>query len=65
MGVITAVVVVGIVVICVMECISELVQLFPAPLAVYYYMETFVDKEFAWVAAIAYWWVFTRLTREG
>lgn len=39
----------------VMESVSELVQIFPAPNAIYEYVATFVDEDLAWVAGMAYW----------
>lgn len=54
-GFIVATVVIGFIAICVMESISELVQLFPCPNAVVEYTRAFVDKDLAWVVGIAYW----------
>ncbi|KAI1846699.1 hypothetical protein JX266_007272 [Neoarthrinium moseri] len=38
------------------ECVSELVQLFPAQNAIYLYVEQFVDEDLASVAAVAHWY---------
>lgn len=57
LGVIISVVVVSIVAICFMECLTELIQLFPVPTAIYHYIETFLDRDLAWVASIGYWCV--------
>lgn len=64
LGVIISVVVVSIVAICFMECLTELVQLFPAPTAIYHYIKTFLDPELAWVASIGYWCVVLILSRK-
>jgi amino acid transporter len=56
-GLILSVVIIGIISICVGECISELVQQFPAPNAMMEYVSAFVDKDFGWVVGIAYWYV--------
>ena len=52
--------IVGIIAICVMECISEMVQMFPAPNALIEYVRVFVDPDLAWVVGIAYWLVGSR-----
>jgi amino acid transporter len=54
-GLILSIVTMGIIAICVGECISELVQQFPAPNAIVEYVRAFVDKDFGWVVGIAYW----------
>lgn len=46
---------VGIVVICVMECISELIQMFPTPNAIVEFVRIFVDEDLAWVIGLGYW----------
>lgn len=42
--------------ICVAETVSELVQLWTVPNAVYYYVKYFVDTEAAWVVTALYWY---------
>ncbi len=54
-GMLLAFGVVGIVAICVMECISEMIQMFPAPNAMMEFVRAFVDEDLAWVVGIAYW----------
>lgn len=46
---------IGFVAIMVMEGVSEMVQLFPAPNAVVEYIKAFVDADLAWIMGIAYW----------
>ncbi|KAF3771209.1 hypothetical protein M406DRAFT_354729 [Cryphonectria parasitica EP155] len=41
------------------ETVSHLVQLFPAPNAIFEYVSTFVDRELAWVVGLAYWYAWT------
>lgn len=48
--------VMGVVVISTMEGLSELTQLFPAPNAVMEYVSAFVDRDWAWVVGVAYWY---------
>lgn len=36
------------------ETVSELVQKFPAPNAVFEYVATFIDEDLAWPVGIAY-----------
>jgi yeast amino acid transporter len=50
-----AIIVNGILTICVMECVSEFTQLFPAPNAIVKIVAAFVDEDLAWVVGIAYW----------
>ena len=50
-----AVVVVGIVAISVMECICELVILWPIPNAMVEYVKTFVDEDLGVAVGIMYW----------
>jgi amino acid permease len=57
MGLILTVVLQGILAAFVGETVSELVQIFPAPNALFAYVETFVDEDLGWVAAIAHWYV--------
>ena len=54
-GVILAFVIVGVVTVCVMDCVSELAQMFPTQNAIVAYVRVFVDKDLAWVVGIAYW----------
>jgi yeast amino acid transporter len=49
--------IIGIISISVMEGVSEMIQLFPAPNAVVEYVKAFVDVDLAWVIGIAYWYV--------
>ncbi len=48
----------GLISICVSECISELSQQFPAPNAIVEWVKTFVDEDLGWVIGIAYWYAF-------
>ena len=54
-GALLAFTVVGIVAICVVEGVSELVQMFPAPNAIMEFVREFVDPDLAWVVGFAYW----------
>lgn len=54
-GLIIAIIFMSIITICVGECISELVQLFPAPNAIVEYVMAFVDRDLGWLVGIAYW----------
>lgn len=54
-GALLAFTVVGIVAICVMECVSELIQMFPTPNAIVEFVRIFVDEDLAWVIGIGYW----------
>jgi len=54
-GTLVAVVLNGVIVICVMECISEFTMLFPAPNAIVDIIAAFVDKELALAVGIGYW----------
>jgi amino acid permease len=47
---------VGLVALCVAETVSELVQLWTMPNALYYYVKYFVDTEAAWVVTALYWY---------
>lgn len=62
-GTILAFVVIGGVIICVMEGISELIQLFPAPNALMEYVKAFVDPDLAWVVGIIYWYAKRPITK--
>jgi yeast amino acid transporter len=48
----------GIITICVSECIGEFSQQFPVPNAMVEYVRTFVDEELGWVIGLAYWYAF-------
>lgn len=52
---------VGLVAVCVAETISELVQLWTVPNAVYYYVKYFVDTEAAWVVTGLYWYSYAAI----
>ena len=54
-GLLVAFFIVSFITIMVMEGVSELTQLFPAPNAVFEYVRAFVDEDLAWVVGIAYW----------
>lgn len=54
-GALLAFLAVGIVVICVMECVSELIQMFPTPNAIVEFVRCFVDEDLAWVIGLGYW----------
>jgi yeast amino acid transporter len=54
-GALIGLMLIGILAICVMECVSELVQLFPVPNAIVEYIKAFVDEDLAWCAGLAYW----------
>jgi amino acid transporter len=55
-GLLLSVVVIGIVAICVNECVAELTQQFPVYNAVVEYVRVFVDEDLGWVIGIAYWY---------
>lgn len=54
-GALLAFTLVGIITICVMECVSEFVQMFPTPNAIVEFVRIFVDEDLAWVVGLAYW----------
>ena len=54
-GALLAFAVVGVTSICVMEGISEMIQMFPTPNAIMEFVRVFVDEDLAWVVGIAYW----------
>ena len=54
-GALLAFAVVGVVAICVMEGISEMIQMFPTPNALMEFVRAFVDPDLAWVVGVAYW----------
>ena len=54
-GALLAFAVVGLIAICVMECVSELIQMFPTPNAIVEFVRVFVDEDLAWVVGVAYW----------
>jgi len=43
------------------ETLSELVQLFPAPNAIFCYVSAFVDEDLAWVIGVSYWYAFATI----
>lgn len=47
--------IIGLIAVFVMEGVSEMIQLFPAPNAIVEYVAKFVDTDLAWVVGIAYW----------
>jgi amino acid transporter len=51
----------GVVAIGVMECVSEMVQLFPVPNAMVEYVNAFLDPDLARVIGVAYWYTFSFL----
>ena len=55
-GELLALCIVGITTICVMECIGEMAQMFPAPNALVEYVRVFVDPDLAWVMGVGYWY---------
>ncbi len=57
-GLLLNVVVLGLIAICVGETVSEFVQVWGVPNAVYEYVAAFVDEDAAWVVAILYWYSF-------
>lgn len=54
-GLLTALAVVAVTTICVMECIAELIIMWPVSNAMIEYVRTFVDEDLAIVVGIAYW----------
>ena len=54
-GALIAVLVVGVVAISVMECISELVILWPIPNAMVEYVKAFVDEDLGTAIGVMYW----------
>lgn len=54
-GLLLSVGVIGLIAICVSECISELVQQFPVYNAIVEYVRVFVDDELGWVVGLEYW----------
>ena len=59
-GLLVALTVVGVIACAVMECLSELIQVFPAPNALVEYVWAFVDPDLAYLVGIAYWYVAPR-----
>ena len=59
----TAYLVFGLVAIAVAETVSGLVQIFPVRNAIYQYTVTFLDKDLALVAGVAYWLVVNKYRR--
>ena len=60
-GALLAFALVGIITICVMECVSELIQMFPTPNAIVEFVRVFVDEDLAWVVGIAYWYTYASI----
>ncbi|KAI4597537.1 hypothetical protein KJ359_004239 [Pestalotiopsis sp. 9143b] len=58
LGMILAVLILGLIAAMVAETIGEFVRLFPAPNAVYEYVYAFLDEELAVVTALAYWYCY-------
>lgn len=58
-GALVAFTVVDILAICVMDCVSELIQMFPTPNAIVELVTIFVDEDLAWVIGIDYWLKYT------
>ncbi|KAK3377587.1 amino acid permease-domain-containing protein [Podospora didyma] len=57
-GLLLDVIALGVLTLCVGETVSELVQVWAVPNAVYEYVAAFVDRDIAWVVAILYWYSF-------
>jgi amino acid transporter len=57
-GLLFGVTLLGVVAICVGETVSELVQLFPTPNAIFEYTRAFIDEDWAWIATILYWYCY-------
>lgn len=55
-GTLLAFILIGLVGICVVEGLSEMIQMFPAPNAIVEYVRHFVDPDLAWVIGISYWY---------
>ncbi|ERF68742.1 hypothetical protein EPUS_07229 [Endocarpon pusillum Z07020] len=60
-GMLCAYCIVGLIAIAVMEGVSEMVQLFPAPNAIVEYVKAFVDADLAWVVGVAYWYTYSAI----
>lgn len=60
-GALLAFAAVGVVAICVMECVSELIQMFPTPNAIVEFIRIFVDEDLAWVIGIGYWFTYAAI----
>ena len=58
-GLILALALVGGTAICVMECLSEMIVLWPVPNALVEYVSRFVDHDLGIVVGIAYWYEIT------
>lgn len=56
-GALIGVVVVGVIVIAVMECIGEMLSLWPVPNALAEYVRLFVDEDLSVIVGIAYWFM--------
>ncbi|KAG8531717.1 uncharacterized protein KY384_003349 [Bacidia gigantensis] len=53
--------IVGVIAICVMECVSELIQMFPTPNAIVEFVRVFVDEDLSWVIGVAYWYTWSSI----
>ncbi|KAL9103249.1 MAG: hypothetical protein Q9163_001700 [Psora crenata] len=60
-GTLLAFALVGVVAICVMECVSELIQMFPTPNAMVEFIRIFVDEDLAWIIGIGYWYTWAAI----
>ncbi|ORY60027.1 amino acid permease-domain-containing protein [Pseudomassariella vexata] len=58
LGMLFTVIILGLIAIFVGETISELVQVFPVPNAIFEYVYAFVDEDLAWVVGVCYWYSF-------
>lgn len=55
-GLLVALLVLGVITVSVGDTVGHLVQLFPAPNAIFEYTYNFVDHELAWVVGFSYWY---------
>lgn len=56
-GTLIAFFIVGVVVVCVMEGVCEMINLWPVPNAMVEFVKTFVDQDLAIVVGVTYWYV--------
>jgi yeast amino acid transporter len=61
MGLLLVIIVMGLISICIGECVAELTQRFPVYSAIVEYIRAFVDDEWGQVAGLAYWYCFPHL----
>ncbi|ROV96653.1 hypothetical protein VSDG_05558 [Cytospora chrysosperma] len=54
-GLLVALLVLGVITVSVGDTVGHLVQLFPAPNAIFEYTYNFLDHELAWVVGFSYW----------